>query len=89
SMIVEPDELKAPLIIGVMIGVSVVLRFWQEFRSARAAEALRAMVRTTATVLRRTGPQDPPERREIPIKELVPGDIVHLGAGDMVPADVR
>jgi Mg2+-importing ATPase len=87
SLILEPDELKGPVIIGTMIAISVVLRFWQEFRSSRAAEALKAMVRTTATVIRREAAA--PTRREIPISELVPGDIVHLGAGDMIPADVR
>ena len=63
SLILEPDELKGPLIIGTMIVISVVLRFWQEFRSTRAAEALKAMVRTTATVIRRdseSAPPDPP-----------------------------
>jgi Mg2+-importing ATPase len=89
SLILEPDELKGPLIIGTMIAISVVLRFWQEFRSTRAAEALKAMVRTTATVIRRDSEPAPSTRREIPITDLVPGDIVHLGAGDMIPADVR
>jgi P-type Mg2+ transporter len=89
SLIVEPDELRGPVIIGVMIVISVVLRFSQEFRSARAAEALKAMVRTTATILRREHEDTPERPREIPIRELVPGDIVQLGAGDMIPADVR
>ncbi len=89
SLILEPDELKGPLIIGTMIAISVVLRFWQEFRSTRAADALKAMVRTTATVIRRDSESAAPTRREIPITDLVPGDIVHLGAGDMIPADVR
>lgn len=89
SLALDPEELKAPVIIGAMIAVSVILRFWQEFRSARAVAALRAMVRTTATVVRRKDEESRPERREIAIKELVPGDVVHLGAGDMVPADVR
>lgn len=75
-------------VLSTMISVSVLLRFWQEFRSTRAAEQLKAMVRTTATVLRRDE-ADTPRRREIPIRELVPGDIVALSAGDMIPADVR
>jgi Mg2+-importing ATPase len=76
-------------VLSIMIGVSVLLRFWQEFRSTRAAEQLKAMVRTTATVLRREDADAVPRRREIPIRELVPGDIVVLSAGDMIPADVK
>jgi Mg2+-importing ATPase len=77
-----------------MVAVSVVMRFLQEYRSSRAAEALRAMVRTTATVTRRYARDDRPDgfvaaRCEVPFEEIVPGDIVHLSAGDMVPADVR
>jgi Mg2+-importing ATPase len=53
---------------------------------------LRALVTTTATVLRRsakTGNTRTPIGREIPLEELTPGDLIHLSAGDMVPADVR
>jgi Mg2+-importing ATPase len=85
------DHLGA-LIIGTMVGISVVLRFWQEFRSSRAAERLKAMVRTTATVSRLADTPEgglAPAKREIPMHELVPGDIIHLSAGDMIPADVR
>ncbi|AKV04417.1 Mg(2+) transport ATPase, P-type [Labilithrix luteola] len=87
----SPDELAGPIIIGVMIAISVGIRFAQEFRSGRAAEQLRALVRTTATVLRRrdNAPDKPAKRREIAMRELVPGDVVALAAGDMVPADVR
>ena len=49
----SPDDLKGPVIIGVMIAISVSIRFVQEFRSGQAAERLKALVRTTATVLRR------------------------------------
>jgi Mg2+-importing ATPase len=59
------------------------LRYFQESRADDAAEKLQAMVSTTASVVRDGN------RLEIPLKELVPGDIVHLSAGDMVPADVR
>lgn len=89
SLTLDPTDLKAPIIITMMISVSVILRFWQEFRSSRAAEALQAMVTTTATVQRRAAPESAPVMREISMRELVVGDIVQLGAGDMIPADVR
>jgi len=89
SIYLEPDDLTGPIIIGTMIVLSVILRFWQEFRSTRAAEALQAMVRTTATVLRRDGTDAEGDWSEIPMRDLVVGDIVRLGAGDMIPADVR
>ncbi|MGH8154374.1 MAG: magnesium-translocating P-type ATPase [Rhodanobacteraceae bacterium] len=82
------DDLTGPLIIAVMVGISVVLSFTQEFRSSRAAEKLKAMVRNTATVTRRAS-DGHSERIEVPVIELVAGDIVHLSAGDMVPADLR
>jgi Mg2+-importing ATPase len=89
SLALDASDLKGPIIIGTMIALSVILRFWQEFRSSRAALELQAMVRTTATVLRRAGPDAQAIRRELPMRDLVIGDVVHLGAGDMVPADVR
>jgi Mg2+-importing ATPase len=85
---------EAVVIIGLMVLLSTVLRFVQEFRSTKSAEALRKLVRTSATV-ERDGDDFPPEathamrRREVPMSELVPGDIVYLSAGDMIPADVR
>ena len=87
-------DLKGTAVVSVMVVVSVVMRFLQEFRSSRAAEALRAMVRTTATVTRRYAQDDASasvvsEKREVPFEDLVPGDIVHLSAGDMIPADIR
>jgi Mg2+-importing ATPase len=82
---------RAFFVILTMVGLSVCLRFWQEYRSEQAAEKLKAMVTTRATVLRRSdeSPDQPPLKREVPIQELVPGDIVQLAAGDMIPADVR
>ncbi|CAM5435264.1 magnesium-translocating P-type ATPase [Rhodanobacter lindaniclasticus] len=82
------DDLTGPIIIAVMVGISVVLSFTQEYRSSRAAEQLKAMVRNTATVLRRAS-DGHSEAIEVPVRELVVGDIVHLAAGDMVPADLR
>jgi Mg2+-importing ATPase len=86
--LVTSDDLTGPTIIAVMVGISVVLSFTQEFRSSRAAEKLKAMVRNTATVTRRAS-DGHSERIEVPVIELVAGDIVHLSAGDMVPADLR
>lgn len=92
-------------IIGSMVVISTVLRFAQELRSNRAAEALKAMVQNTATVLRADvlTPEAANGRRvfgaplhdsgsyqmEVPLAELVPGDVVLLSAGDMIPADCR
>ena len=76
-------DVTGALIIAVMAAVAVTLRFVQERNADKAADKLKAMVHTTATVLRDS------EKREIAVRELVPGDIVMLSAGDMVPADVR
>jgi len=76
-------DFEAAAIISSMVLISAVLRFTQEYRSSLAAEKLKQMVETTATVTREG------VRREIPVDEIVPGDIVHLSAGDMIPADLR
>ena len=76
-------DLRATVMILLMVLLGIVLRYFQESRADKAAEALQAMVSTTASVVRAG------KRQEIPLKELVPGDIVTLSAGDMVPADVR
>jgi hypothetical protein len=60
-----------------MVSLSGLLRFWQEFRTNKAAQALKSMVRTTATVLRR-GREYESVKMEIAIEELVPGDIIFL-----------
>lgn len=77
-------DYKTVIMVGIMVMVSSLLRFFQEFRSNRAAEQLKSMVKTTATVLRKEV-----GRKEVDIKELVPGDIIFLSAGDMIPADCR
>lgn len=84
----EPDY-TGVLIIVTMVALSALLRFWQEYRSGKAAETLKAMVRTTATVRRRASPDATTELTEIPMAQIVPGDIVQLSAGDMIPADLR
>ena len=85
----EEVDLTKVIIIMTMVLLSSLLRFWQEHRSAKSAEALKAMVRTTATVLRREQVGAQPTLREVPMRELVAGDIVQLSAGDMIPADIR
>ncbi len=72
------------VIILKMVFLSGTLRFVQESRSGNAAEKLLAMITTTCTVTRKGQ-----EMAEIPLDEVVVGDIVHLSAGDMLPADVR
>jgi len=86
-------------VVGGMVVLSVLLTFLQEFRSNRAAESLQAMVTTTVTVLRKEEMEFGlgqrremivrAERREVPLSELVPGDMLQLAAGDMIPADLR
>jgi len=76
-------DLRATIVIFVMVLLGIVLRFFQELRADTAAEKLKAMVSTTATVLRDGKDID------LSLRMLVPGDIIRLGAGDMVPADVR
>ena len=76
-------DLRATVVIFFMVVLGVVLRFYQEMRADNAAEKLKAMVSNTATLVR-----DGLEA-EVPLKMLVPGDIIRLAAGDMVPADVR
>ena len=85
----EETDLTGIIIILTMVTLSGLLRFWQEFRSNRAAEALKSMIRTTATVLRRPSKNMPAEHIEVPLSDIVPGDIVFLSAGDMIPADIR
>jgi Mg2+-importing ATPase len=76
-------DLRAMVVILVMVLLGVVLRFFQEMRADNAAEKLQAMVSNTATLVRGG------KEAEVSLKMLVPGDIVRLAAGDMVPADVR
>ncbi|MEO7050957.1 MAG: magnesium-translocating P-type ATPase [Rhodanobacter sp.] len=84
----DEQDLTGPVIIAVMVAISVLLSFTQEYRSTRAAEKLKAMVRNTAAVTRQAS-DGHSEQIEVPVVELVTGDIVHLAAGDMVPADLR
>ena len=80
----EDFDFLTVVIILTMVLISGTLRFVQESRSGNAAEKLLSMITTTCTVTRRNQP-----KIEIPLEEVVVGDIVHLSAGDMIPADVR
>ena len=78
------EDYKTLIVVSLMVVISGLLSFFQEYRSNRAAEQLKSMVKTTATVLRQGS-----ERRELEISQLVPGDVVLLSAGDLIPADCR
>jgi Mg2+-importing ATPase len=76
------------VVIAVLAAASITLRVGQERRSDRAAAALRAMVPATVAVTRKSAPGSRPVDRHVPVCELVPGDVVRLEAGDVVPADL-
>ncbi|MDD8017098.1 MAG: cation-transporting P-type ATPase, partial [Bacteroidota bacterium] len=76
-------DIRAGIVMALMVVLGVVLRFVQEARADSAAAKLKAMISVTATAIRDS------VALEIPLKELVPGDIIKLSAGDMIPADVR
>jgi Mg2+-importing ATPase len=76
-------DARAGTVMAMMVVLSVGLRFWQEARAGAAAAKLKAMIHVTATVVRDG------KAREIPLRDLVPGDIIQLAAGDMIPGDVR
>ena len=80
----EDFDCLTVIIILTMVLISGTLRFVQETRSGNAAEKLLAMITTKCTVTRKGVAQE-----EIPLEEVVVGDIIHLSAGDMIPADVR
>ena len=69
--------------------MSCLLRSAEEHRADRATAALRELVATTATVVRRASDDSPPREREVPVADLVPGDVIRLRPGDLVPADVQ
>jgi Mg2+-importing ATPase len=76
-------DLRAASVVGGMIVLSVSLAYFQEMRSSKAAEKLQAMIKTTCTAFRAG------KEVELSMRELVPGDIVVLAAGSIIPADLR
>jgi P-type Mg2+ transporter len=77
------DDIPGGTVMLVMVILGVSLRLVQETRAGNAAAKLKAMIKVTATVVRDG------QQREIPLQQLVPGDVVKLSAGDMIPGDVR
>ena len=77
------EDIRSGIVMVLMVILGVTLRFIQETKADTAAAKLKAMISVTATVIRE-GIQ-----KEIELKNLVPGDIIKLSAGDMIPADVR
>jgi Mg2+-importing ATPase len=76
-------DARAATVMAAMVVLSVALRFFQEARADAAAAELKAMIHVTATVMRDGAP------REMPLRDLVPGDVIKLSAGDMIPGDAR
>ena len=77
-------DVRAATVVGVMVFLSVFMSYFQEARSSKAIEKLQAMVKTTCTVVRGG------KELEIPMSELeIPGDVVILTAGSIIPADLR
>ena len=76
------DPVGGSIIIAIVL-LSVVVNFYVEFQARHAVEEIRKQVATTAAVLRDG------HELELPIAELVPGDVVRLNAGDLAPADGR
>jgi Mg2+-importing ATPase len=76
-------DARAGTVMACMVALSATLRFIQEARADSAAAKLKAMIHVTAAVFRDGKAQ------EMPLRDLVPGDIINLNAGDMIPGDVR
>ena len=83
SFVAPEGDVRAGVVMLLMVVLGLSLRFIQETRADTAAAKLKAMISVTATVIRNG------QARELPLQQLVPGDIVKLSAGDMIPGDVR
>lgn len=79
----DVSELYAGILMLGMVALGMSLRLVQETRAGTAAAKLKAMISVTATVIRQG------QAKEVPLQQLVPGDLVRLSAGDMIPGDVR
>ena len=78
------EDPSTAIIIGVMVLISGGISFWQDTRGAAAANALKGLVSITCRCVREdTG------AAEIPLADVVPGDLIELAAGDIIPADLR
>ena len=86
AMLAAPGEKdwRTVIVIGAIVFISGTLHFVQQYRSSKAAAKLKALVHTTVAVVRSGD-----EKQEIEMLKIVPGDIIHLAAGDIIPADVR
>lgn len=71
------------IVILILVVISTLLEFFQDYRSNKAAAALRHLVETTSTVIRNGN------QVRVPVREVTVGDVVLLSAGDMIPADLR
>ena len=76
------DPVGGLIIISIVV-LSLLLNFFMEFQARHAVEKIQKQVATTAAVIRDG------KEQELPVAELVPGDIIRLNAGDLVPADCR
>jgi len=81
-------DLGATALIFSMVGLSVLLQLVQETRSTRTLNRLQLLVQSKATV-QRINENGESQRVEVSLRDIVPGDIIHLAAGDMIPADIR
>ncbi|WP_305927668.1 magnesium-translocating P-type ATPase [Bacillus mycoides] len=92
------NDIKGTIIVGIMVAVSVLIRFIQEIRSQKSIEKLKNLVYEKVTVLRggdvlykenKRAVLEESGKVQVALENLVPGDIIELSAGNIVPADVR
>lgn len=80
----ESRSFKTVIVISTLVAISGFLKFSQEYRSNKAADKLKTLISSTSDILRKkSGIQ------EIDVENIVPGDIISLAAGDIIPADLR
>ncbi len=85
------SDWETVIVMAVMVFLSTFLRFWQELKAVIAAETLKKLVNNKIMVTRTfgEGAEQLSKKIEVPVEEIVPGDIVNLAAGDMIPGDMR